>query len=86
MRETRKERFFEHDGTFPSRQSQEQDSPHSPPTLQRPLEMTVHLVAALAALIDHGDLEDRPHVGPLAGQGDEHGHVARIVLRLFPPG
>lgn len=46
--------------------------------------MAVHFVPLLPALIQQRQLEERPHVGSLAGQGNEEGHVRRIVLDALP--
>lgn len=48
--------------------------------------MGVHLVPLLAALVQERQLEERPHVGPFAGQRDEERHVRRIVLHALPVG
>lgn len=46
--------------------------------------MCMHLVPLVAALIQKRQLEQRPHVRPLARQGDEQRHIRRIVLRALP--
>lgn len=38
----------------------------------------------LPALINERELEERPHIRPLARQGDEDRHIGRTVLRIFP--
>lgn len=46
--------------------------------------MAMNLVLPLPTLINQSQLEQRPHVGPLARQRDENRDVRRIVLRILP--
>lgn len=46
----------------------------------------MNLVLALAALINQGQLEKSPHVGALASQRYEHGHISGVVLGVLPVG
>lgn len=46
--------------------------------------MAVDLVLLLPALVEQRQLEQRPHIGPLARQGDEQRHVRRRVVHALP--
>ena len=48
--------------------------------------MGVHLVLALAALVDERELEERAHVGALAGERDEERDVGGAVLGALAVG
>lgn len=47
-------------------------------------EVAVDLVLALAALVDEGELEEGAHVGALARERHERGHVRGPVLGALP--
>ena len=53
------------------------------PALQRPPEMAMHLMLPFAALIDKGQLEQRPDIRTFAGERDKDGDVSRVVLWVF---
>lgn len=56
------------------------------PALEGAVEVAVDLVLPLPALVHQRELEERPDVGAVAGQGDEDGDVRRAVLRVLPVG
>lgn len=41
------------------------------PAVEHPIKMAVDLVVSLAALVQERELEQRPDVGALAGEGEE---------------
>ena len=56
------------------------------PALERAVEVAVHLVLLLPALVHQRELEQRAHVRALAGERDEHRHVGGVVLWIFAVG
>lgn len=69
------------------------NSPHAAPvlervraTLKRSIKVAVDLVLPFAALVNQGQLEQRPYISAFAGEGDEHGDVGRVVLGVLPIG
>lgn len=46
----------------------------------------MHLVLALAALVDERELEQRAHIGALAGEGYEERDVGSAILAALPVG
>jgi hypothetical protein len=46
----------------------------------------VHLILPIAALVDERELEERAHIGALAGERDEERYVGRFVLGALPVG
>lgn len=46
--------------------------------------MGVHLVPLLAALVEEGQFEECPDVGPFAGQRDEERNVGGIIFNALP--
>lgn len=56
------------------------------PALERPIEMTVNLMLPLPTLIQQSKLEQRPHVGAVAGKRDENRNVRRRILGVLPVG
>lgn len=45
--------------------------------------MAMHLMLPFAALIDKGQLEQRPDIRTFAGERDEDGDVSRVILWVF---
>lgn len=48
--------------------------------------MAMDLVLSLTALVEERELKESPHVGTLACEGNEHGHVGGIVFGVLPVG
>jgi hypothetical protein len=46
----------------------------------------VHLVLTLAALVDQRELEERAHIGAVAGERDEERDVGGLVVGALPVG
>lgn len=48
--------------------------------------MGMNLVLSFAALINKGELEERPYVGALAGERNEDGDIGGVVLGVLAVG
>lgn len=48
--------------------------------------MGMDLVLPFAALINKGELEERPYVGALAGEGNEDGDIGGVVFGVLAVG
>lgn len=67
--------------------------PHASSALQRvgsalegAIEVAMHLMLPLPALVDQRQLKKCPHVRTFAGERDEDRHIHRIVLGILPVG